>query len=163
VPIPSLIPWTLITPLIGMAQGALNAYEDKTRTRLTSVTHEEVSKAVGPQMRIAEAASAIDAARALARQDIRELIDRGGRLDTFTDEDRVRFRRDHAYVGNLAYDATMMLARAAGASSILETHPMQRCMRDAHAAAMHMVASWDDQAESYGRVRMGLEPNGQFW
>jgi alkylation response protein AidB-like acyl-CoA dehydrogenase len=163
VPIPSLIPWTLVTPLIGMAQGALNTYEDKTRTRRTSVTHEEVARSVGPQMRIAQAAAAIDAAKALARQDIRELIERGGRLDTFTDEDRVRFRRDHAYAANLAYDATMQLARAAGASSILETHPMQRCMRDAHAAAMHMVASWDDQAESYGRVRLGLEPNGQFW
>ncbi len=163
VPIPSLIPWTLVTPLIGMAQGALDAYEAKTRTRVTAITHQEVALAAGPQMRIAQAAASIDAARALARQEIRELIDRGGRLETFTDEDRVRFRRDHAYVANLAYDATMMLARAAGASSILETHPMQRFMRDAHAAAMHMVASWDDQAESYGRVRLGLEPNGQFW
>jgi 3-hydroxy-9,10-secoandrosta-1,3,5(10)-triene-9,17-dione monooxygenase len=163
VPIPSLIPWTLITPLIGMAQGALNAYEDKTRTRLTAISRQQVSHAAGAQMRIADAAAHLDAARALARQDIRELIERGGRLDAFTEEDRVRFRRDHAYVANLAYDATMMLARASGASSILETHPMQRFMRDAHAAAMHMVASWDDQAESYGRVRMGLEPNSQFF
>jgi alkylation response protein AidB-like acyl-CoA dehydrogenase len=163
VPIPSLIAWTLVTPLIGMAQGALNAYEDKTRTRLTSITHQQVSHSVGAQMRIADAASRIEAAKALARQDIRELIERGGRLDTFTEEDRVRFRRDHAFAANLAYDATMMLARAAGASSILETHPMQRYMRDAHAAAMHMVAAWDEQAEAYGRVRMGMEPNSQFF
>jgi 3-hydroxy-9,10-secoandrosta-1,3,5(10)-triene-9,17-dione monooxygenase len=163
VPIPSLIPWTLVTPLIGMAQGALNAYEDKTRTRLTSITHQQVSQMAGPQIRIADAAAAVDAAKALARQDIRELIDRGGRLDEFTVEDRVRFRRDHAYAANLAYDAVMRLARAMGASSILETHPMQRYMRDAHAAAMHMVAAWDEQAESYGRVRMGLEPSGQFF
>jgi 3-hydroxy-9,10-secoandrosta-1,3,5(10)-triene-9,17-dione monooxygenase len=163
VPIPSLIPWTLVSPLIGMAQGALDTYERKTRTRLSAMRHEEVSKTAGPQMRIAQASAAIEAAKALARQDIRELIERGGRLDTFTEEDRVRFRRDHAYAANLAYDATMALARASGASSILDTHPMQRFMRDAHAAAMHLVAAWDEQAESYGRVRMGLEPNGQFW
>jgi alkylation response protein AidB-like acyl-CoA dehydrogenase len=162
-PVPSLIPWTLVSPLIGMAQGALNTFEDKTRKRLSSFTRQEVSKAAGPQMRIAEASAAIESAKALARQDIREMIDRGGRLDTFTDEDRVRFRRDHAYAANLSYDATMMLARASGASSILDTHPMQRFMRDAHAAAMHLVSSWDEQAESYGRVRMGLEPSGQFW
>ena len=71
--------------------------------------------------------------------------------------------RASAFAANLAYDATMMLARAAGASSILETHPMQRFMRDAHAAAMHMVSAWDEQAESYGRVRLGLEPNSQFF
>jgi len=135
-PVPSLIPWTLVTPLIGMAQGALNTYEQKTRTRLTSFSQQEVSKAAGPQMRIAEASAAIEAAKALARQDIREMIERGGSLDTFTDEDRVRLRRDHAYAASLAYDATMMLARASGARSILDTHPMQRFMRDAHAAAL---------------------------
>ena len=162
-PVPSLIPWTLVSPLIGMAQGALNTYEEKTRTRLSSFTHQDVSKAAGPQMRIAEASAAIEAAKALARQDIREMMERGGRLDAFSDEDRVRFRRDHAYAANMAYDATMMLARAMGASSILDTHPMQRFMRDAHAAAMHLVSNWDEQAESYGRVRMGLEPSGQFW
>ena len=162
-PVPSLIPWTLISPVIGMAQGALNTFEDKTRTRLSSFSRQEVSKAAGPQMRIAEASAAIEAAKAVARQNVREMMERGRRLDTFTDEDRVRIRRDQAYVVNLCYDATMMLARAAGASSILDTHPMQRFMRDAHAAAMHLVSAWDEQAESYGRVRMGLEPSGQFW
>ena len=117
----------------------------------------------GPQMRIAAAGAALDAARALARSDIREMIDRGGAGDAFSDEDRVRFRRDHAYAVNLAYDATMMLARASGASSLFETHPMQRFMRDVHAGSMQLIANWDEQAESYGRVRLGLEPNGQFW
>jgi hypothetical protein len=28
---------------------------------------------------------------------------------------------------------------------------------------MQLVANWDEQAESYGRVRMGLEPNSQMW
>ena len=130
---------------------------------LVSRTMSPSSSSMRSASRIGEASAAIEAAKALARQDVREMMERGGRLDTFTDEDRVRFRRDHAYAANLAYDATMMLARAMGASSILETHPMQRFMRDAHAAAMHMVAAWDEQAESYGRVRMGLEPNGQFW
>ena len=159
----SLIPWTLATPVIGMAQGALNTFEDKTRSRVSAFLHQEVSKMGGPQMRIAAAAAAIDAARALARSDIREMIERGGAADSFSDEDRVRFRRDHAYAVNLAYDATMMLARASGASSLFESHPMQRFMRDVHAGSMQLIANWDEQAESYGRVRMGLEPNGQMW
>ena len=69
----------------------------------------------------------------------------------------------HAYAANLAYDATMMLARAGGASSLFETSPLQRFMRDTHAGSMQIVANWDEQAESYGRVRMGLEPNSQMW
>jgi 3-hydroxy-9,10-secoandrosta-1,3,5(10)-triene-9,17-dione monooxygenase len=159
----SLIPWTLATPVLGMARGALDVFETKTRTRVSALLQEQVAKMVGPQIRIASAAAAIDAALALARQDIRELIDRGRRGDTFSDEDRVRFRRDHAYVVNLAYDATMMLARAAGASSLFDSHPMQRYMRDVHAGAMQLIANWDEQAEAYGRVRMGMEPNSQMW
>jgi 3-hydroxy-9,10-secoandrosta-1,3,5(10)-triene-9,17-dione monooxygenase len=162
-PVPSLIPWTLATPVIGMAQGALDAYERATSSRVAAFSGQEVSKMVGPQMRISDAAAALEAARALARQDIREVIERGARGDEFTDEDRVRFRRDHAYAVNLAYDATMMLARASGASSLFDTSPIQRFMRDAHAGAMQLIANWDEQAESYGRVRMGLEPNGQMW
>lgn len=162
-PVPSLIPWTLATPVLGMAQGALNAFEQATRSRVTSFAGQQVAKMVGPQIRISRAAAALDAARALARQDIREVIERGGRGEAFSDEDRVRFRRDHAYAVELAYDATMMLARASGASSLFETNPMQRFMRDAHAGSMQLIANWDEQAESYGRVRMRMEPNSQMW
>ena len=162
-PVPSLIPWSLVTPVIGMAQGMLNAYEQHTRTKVSSFLGQEVSKMVGPQMRVAEAAAAVDTARKIARANIREVIERGAAADPFTDEDRVRMRRDHAYAANLAYDATMMLARAGGASSLFETSPLQRFMRDTHAGSMQIVANWDEQAESYGRVRMGLEPNSQMW
>jgi 3-hydroxy-9,10-secoandrosta-1,3,5(10)-triene-9,17-dione monooxygenase len=162
-PVPSLIPWTLATPVLGMAQGTLDAYERATRSRVTAFAGQEVSKMAGPQMRISSAAAAVTAARALARQDIREVIERGARGDAFSDEDRVRFRRDHAYAVNLAYDATMMLARASGASSLFETNPIQRFMRDVHAGSMQLIANWDEQAEAYGRVRMGLEPNSQMW
>jgi alkylation response protein AidB-like acyl-CoA dehydrogenase len=146
-----------------MAQGTLDAYERATRSRVSAFLGQEVSKMAGPQMRISGAAAAVTAARALARQDIREVIERGARGDTFSDEDRVRFRRDHAYAVNLAYDATMMLARASGASSLFETNPIQRFMRDVHAGSMQLIANWDEQAEAYGRVRMGLEPNSQMW
>jgi hypothetical protein len=57
----------------------------------------------------------------------------------------------------------MMIARAGGASSLFETNPIQRFMRDVHAGSMQLVANADEQRESYGRVRMGMEPNGQMW
>lgn len=162
-PAPSITPWGLAAAVIGMAQGALDSYERATRTRVSSFGGQEVAKMVGPQIRVSDAAATLDAARALARSDIRELIERGARGEEFSDEDRVRIRRDHAYVVNLCYDATMAVARAAGASSLFEANPIQRFMRDVHAGAMQVALNWDEQAESYGRVRMGMEPNGQMW
>ncbi|GAA3581408.1 flavin-dependent monooxygenase [Amycolatopsis ultiminotia] len=162
-PLPVVSPWGVVAPVLGMAHGALEAYERATRTRVSSFTDREIAKTVGPQMRISSASAALDAARALARQDIRELIERGARAEEFSDEDRVRLRRDHAYIVDLSYHATMTLARAAGAASLFETHPIQRFLRDVHAGSMQVVSNWDEQAESYGRVRLGLEPNGQMW
>jgi len=162
-PLQSIGPWGVVTPVIGMAQGALNAYENYTRDRLTAFSGKPVSNMAGAQMRIAEAGAQIDAARALARSTIREIIDRGNASEPFSDEFRVRIRRDQAYIVNLCYDATMLICRAAGAGSLFETNPIQRFMRDVHAASMQIVSNWDEQAESYGRVRMGLEPNSQTW
>jgi 3-hydroxy-9,10-secoandrosta-1,3,5(10)-triene-9,17-dione monooxygenase len=162
-PLPSVAPWGVVSPVIGMAQGALNAYVEMTRTRLTAFGRHPVVRMVGPQARVSEAAARIDAARSLARSDIREVIRRGAQEEEASPEDRVRVRRDHAYIVNLCYDATMLLARAAGASSLFDSNPIQRFMRDVHAASMQVVSNWDEQAESYGRVRMGLEPNGTMW
>ena len=90
------------------------------------------------------------------------MLDRAHNNDTFTLQDRARVRRDHAYTINLCFNATMALARASGASSLFESHPMQRFVRDTHAGSMQAALGWDEQAESYGRTQMGLEPNGHF-
>src|SRR3546814_18360450 len=83
--------------------------------------------------------------------------------DILTKDDRVRFRRNHAYVVDTCFNTTMMIARAAGASSLFESNPIQRFVRDVHAGSMQAAAHWDEPAEAYGRVRMGLEPHSARW
>lgn len=162
-PMASIAPLGVVVPVIGMAQGALNAYESANRTRCTAFGGKPMAQMVGPQLRIAEASATLDAARALVRKDIEEVIRRGREGDTLTNDDRVRFRRDHAYVVDICFNTTMMIARAAGASSLFESNPIQRFVRDVHAGSMQVAANWDEQAEAYGRVRMGLEPNSTMW
>jgi alkylation response protein AidB-like acyl-CoA dehydrogenase len=162
-PQPSITPWAVVMPVIGMAAGALKAYEAATSVRVSAFGGQKISQMVGPQLRISEAASKIDAAHALARSDIQTVIARGISGGAFSIEERVRFRRNHAFVVNLCYDATMMLARSAGAGSLFDDNPIQRFLRDVHAGAMQVASNWDEQAESYGRVRLGLEPNGIMW
>jgi len=62
----------------------------------------------------------------------------------------------------LAYDATAMLAQRSGASSLFETNPMERFMCDAPAGTIQLIANRGEQAEACGRVRLGMEPNGQM-
>src|SRR3546814_15454574 len=70
--------------------------------------------------------------------------------DVLTKDDRVRFRRNHAYVVDTCFNTTMMVGRAAGASSLFESSPIQRFVRDVHAGSMQVAVNWDEQAEAYG-------------
>src|SRR3546814_5375093 len=48
------------------------------------------------------------------------------------------------------FNTTMMVGRAAGASSLFESSPIQRFVRDVHAGSMQVAVNWDEQAEAYG-------------
>src|SRR3546814_6449105 len=100
----SVAPLGIVIPVIGMAQGALNAYENSNRTRRTAFDGKPMAQMVGPQLRIAEASATLDAARALIRKDIEEIIRRGQMGDVLTTDDRVRFRRNHAYVVDTCFN-----------------------------------------------------------
>lgn len=163
VPMPAIAPWGVVVPVIGMAQGALAAYEASNFKRKTSFGGKAMAPMVGPQIRIAQVAAMLDGAKALARQDIAEAIRRGKEGDTLSNDDRTRLRRDHAYVVETCFNATMIIARAAGASSLFDSNPIQRFVRDVHAGAMQVATNWDEQAEAYGRVRMGMEPDSTMW
>ena len=149
IPLRSILSFTLASPVLGMARGALEAFE---RSR-------QGSEAAGLQMRLAESAAEIAAARALMQADTREIFDRAEREEMPTTDDRVRYRRDQVYVSRLAVRAVNRLFEASGGHSIFATESLQRFHRDIHAATHHASLAWDGVAEQYGRVRLGLEPN----
>ena len=102
-------------------------------------------------LRLAEASAAVDAARALHRYDIREMLDRAAHGAPFSEMDRVRYRRDKSYVAKLCIEAVNRLFEASGAHSVLESDPIQRFHRDAHGASHHAALTWDAVAEQFGR------------
>ncbi len=107
-------------------------------------------------MRLAEASAEVDAARAFQRHDIGEILDKAARGDAFTQMDRARYRRDKAFVAKLCVQAVNRLFEASGARAVLESEPIQRFHRDAHAASHHAALAWDTFAEQFGRQALGL-------
>lgn len=148
VPLRSLTGWDLAAPVVGMAQGAIDAFVSRTRESASV-------DSVAMHLRLAEASAEVDAARALHRADIREMLDAATRGETLTDVDRARFRRDKAFVTKLCVRAVNRLFEAAGAHAILESDPLQRVHRDAHAASHHAALVWDTFAAQFGREALG--------
>jgi 3-hydroxy-9,10-secoandrosta-1,3,5(10)-triene-9,17-dione monooxygenase len=150
--------YTLAAPIVGMAQGALDAFEAHMRDRVDITTGETMAEFGTVQIRLAESAAEIDAARTIMQQDGREVFARARRDELPTLDDRARYRRNQGYVVKLSVQAVERLFQASGGHTIFDSSPVQRFHRDAHAASHHIAISWDILAEQYGRVRLGLEP-----
>jgi 3-hydroxy-9,10-secoandrosta-1,3,5(10)-triene-9,17-dione monooxygenase len=154
-PLRCLTGWDLAAPIVGMAQGAID--EVTARLRGTSGAGRS-AHSVALQLRIAEAAAEVDAARALQRADFREIVGKAARAEPFTDADRARYRRDKAFVVKLCVQAVNRLFDASGARAVLDADPIQRFHRDVHAASHHAALGWDAPAEHFGRIALGLGP-----
>ena len=161
-PLSSILSFSLCAPLVGIAQAAVDTFAEQAQQRRLP-SGSGVHELAAVQIRLAESAAEVDAARSVCRALIAEHAERGADGDHFTLEDRVRFRRTHAYAARLCVAATNRLFDAAGGHAIYDHNPMQRYHRDVNAGAHQVALGWDDNAVLYGRVRLGLEPVGLFW
>jgi 3-hydroxy-9,10-secoandrosta-1,3,5(10)-triene-9,17-dione monooxygenase len=152
VPLRLLTGWDLAAPLVGIAQGAVDEFT--ARLRATSGPG-RTAESVPLQLRLAEAAAEVDAARTLHRTAVGEMVARAAADETFTELDRARYRRDKAFVARLCVQAVNRLFEGGGARAIVDSEPLQRFHRDAHAASHHAALGWDVAAEAYGKQALG--------
>ena len=110
------------------------------------------------QVRLAEAAVEVDAARALLRCAIREILSKAQRGEEFTNLDRARYGRDKNFATKLCVQAVNRLFEASGGRAISESEAIQRFHRDVNAGSHHQGLSWDAAAEDFGRQALGLPP-----
>ena len=74
------------------------------------------------------------------------------------DLERVRNRRDQAYLVRECRVAVDRLFTTLGGQGIFLDNALQRKFRDIHALSGHFALNWDVAATTYGRVALGLEP-----
>jgi 3-hydroxy-9,10-secoandrosta-1,3,5(10)-triene-9,17-dione monooxygenase len=154
-PLRCMTGWDLLAPLIGIAQGAIDEFT--ARLRGTSGPG-RTADSVLVQTRLAEAAVEIDAARALHRHAIADMLDKATRGEEFTQLERARYRRDKSFATKLCVRAVNRLFETSGAHALFESEVIQRCHRDVNAASHHQGLNWDTAAEDFGRQTLGLAP-----
>jgi 3-hydroxy-9,10-secoandrosta-1,3,5(10)-triene-9,17-dione monooxygenase len=148
---------SLVGPALGAAQGALDQIVADLKGK-TSVANVRLADQQTIQIRVAEAAAEIEAARALLQAD-RGRINEMGRLRLLPDDEtRVRYRLDVGYAAKLCISAIERLLPIVGGRGLELRDPFQRAWRDAHAVAQHIALVFDLQALNYGAVRLGGKP-----
>lgn len=162
---PTFGPTALVSPIVGMAQGALDAFTEiaagATRMARPGV-FVKVAESALIQRLIGQNAARIDSARTMMRTSLEEgeaVVRSGGAL---TIEQRVRIRRNHGFAARTSAEVTNELYGKSGAAAADEGFKVQRFWRDANAAALHSSIDWDMLAEMYGTQQLGLQPVGIF-
>ncbi len=151
----ALLPYTLVSPLIGMAQAAVDDMIERTSGKTGPG---KTAESVSIQLRVAESSVEVDTARLIVRHDTQELIARAGDGETLSQLDQFKHRRNVAYVARLCVAAVNRLFKASGGHALFDDHPMQRIHRDVHAGSHQAALYWDPVAEAYGRAALGLPP-----
>ncbi|HUY18607.1 MAG TPA: acyl-CoA dehydrogenase family protein [Candidatus Binataceae bacterium] len=155
-----LLALVLLGPLLGMAQGVLEAVTAGARKRgITYTIYEHQSDSSVVHHQIGEAALQIDSAwlhAMRAATDIHETAIAGRIMDYIT---RARVRGDCGYATKLIRQAIDQLVSIAGAASFAEASTVQRFWRDANVAARHAVITTSPNLELYGRALLGVEGN----
>jgi len=160
------IPSCLASTAVGAAKGALESYAASISTRVTrgAVAGGNNRMAEFPtiQLRVAEAAASIDAAREILLRDVVRAEALAGTGREFSVEDRLVSRRGQAFAVTLALRAVEALNASTGGLGLNMDNPVQRAWRDANAVGRHISMNWDAVGTMIGQHMLGLEPKGQF-
>jgi len=156
-PMLSVFPWTVSVVPLGIARGVMNAFVE--------LASRKARQGVSTLLRDREIVqSNYGRADALHRAARAFLIDAISELTAATTEEgprliraRTVFRAACAHAAESAVRIVDMLAAETGAAAIFETSPIERFVRDVHAAVKHIAMSPNSYVVS-GRVALGLDP-----
>ncbi len=155
---------SICSPVLGMAQGAL---DHSLRMMDTRATKGAFTPGVGKvaeyqtiQLRVAEAAASVDAACLLLMRLAEDTMAAAESPEGPSQELRVRNRRDQAFAVRLLVQGVDRLFESTGANGLFLADDVQRSWRDVRSAAQHITNNWDAAGTLYGRFVLGLDTGG---
>lgn len=147
---------------VSLVRTAIDGFLGRLDHKITYTAYESSREAPITHHTVAEAVYLADEAEFHAHR-LADLLDRKGLEGTpWSLEDRVAARAALGRVFRLAAGAVDLLATGSGGSSLYATESIQRIRRDVQALNLHALMHPDTNAELYGRVLCGIEPNTAY-
>ncbi|MDP9101718.1 MAG: flavin-dependent monooxygenase [Actinomycetota bacterium] len=148
---------TITTPIIGMAQGAYEAHVETMRERVRiSYGGQKVAQDPFAHVRVARAASDIDAAWLQLARNLDEEMRFAAAGEDLPMELRLRARRDQVRGTERAIESIDLLFKNSGGRSLKSGNPIERAWRDAHAGSVHAANDVERWLAMYGKGAFGL-------
>ena len=158
----SVNPYGLVAVCIGVAEGALERFTDDMKSR-ASRFGAKIAEYQSLQLRIAESAAELHAARLMVLNNLRETMELLEVEERLPIDFMARNKRDMAFAPNLAIRAIDRIMYAAGANGLFLSNDIQRAFRDVHSGVGQIALNWDINGTTYGKVALGLDPAPVRW
>jgi alkylation response protein AidB-like acyl-CoA dehydrogenase len=160
-PVPATLGSALAAVALGGAEAALETFREAMSTRVLHLQRRLQAAEPAAQIELAEATVRVDSARLMLRECAGFARHAGQPGCAPGEADFARLRLHKAYVVRQAVEAVDRLFAASGGGALLETSPLQRIWRDAHAVQAHAGLTWNNHAQNYGSVAAGLGPTNR--
>jgi 3-hydroxy-9,10-secoandrosta-1,3,5(10)-triene-9,17-dione monooxygenase len=158
----TLVSNAITAPIIGAAEGAYRAHVERQRGRVrrsfgSSGGGKRVADDPFVHVRIARAASEIDAAILQLERNVTEQLRYAEAGEEIPFELRLRTRRDQVRGVERAIYAVDLIFQNSGGHAILKPSPIERHWRDAHAGSVHVINDAERALVMYGQGELGVE------
>jgi 3-hydroxy-9,10-secoandrosta-1,3,5(10)-triene-9,17-dione monooxygenase len=145
----------VLGPLLGLTLRTIDEFVAYTKGRvgIAGINHAARSST---QIKLGYAQVRYDAMYRVARaifEEIEQALTNGQKIPA---EQKIRNRRDAAYVGDECTKIVDYLVDSAGSRGQHESSPFQMIQRDVHTIRTHIVFDLEDATEAYGRQMLGL-------
>ena len=161
-PFGTIFPAAINAATLGLAQGALNAFVDYTRHRV-SVKGGAVVGDTTQMVTLGEAAADIRASRLALLDDWSRMYDEVAAGRPTTQTQRIEMRANSVRAVRRAVDAVDRLFMNAGGGSLQRSHPLQRFWRDMHAGMNHICSVAPPMYLAWSRDTFGLDVDPLGW
>ena len=154
----TVFPYAIGSPAIGAAVGALEAFIDNNRERVSVAGGRTASASPVLQVRLAESLIDVEAARnrlALTWQDFLARVTRGEEVPY---ELRTRCRYEVAYAIAHCTNAVFRVLEINGGRTMNADQAFQRFFRDLLAMRNHIAATLELNASAYALAKLGVPP-----
>jgi 3-hydroxy-9,10-secoandrosta-1,3,5(10)-triene-9,17-dione monooxygenase len=157
-PVANVLDHFILAPLIGMAWGVLDIFEDRASKRIDPQAGAPAHTRPAAQLRFAEAHAEVGVAEMLLRANLRQVREWGTSHQQPTDEERATIRRNIVYAAQLCTRATNRLVDGADSSAIRISADLHRQAADVRAGASHRIFQPEETFLQFSSVRWGLAP-----
>jgi len=142
--------YSVAAPVLGMAQGGLDAFVASMRDRFQITTGTKIAGTIPTKLRVSESSAEIDAARALYLSDINNLRSAADSNRDLTPAELARVQRNCAFIAKLSKQAMARLVEALGAGGMDKNHLVHLAHQDVLGGSAHRALAWDTAMPNYG-------------